>query len=351
MMPARLLGFVDQSYRALLQAYPAAFRERFSAEMAQVFRSLCRQTYTDSGSIAVLALWLSATWDGMLVALHQWYLYLRKQRTGNMNTDLSERRDGIQPLTPLQTAAAVLPFILFGISSLVSKSDIFQIHPPIPPLWVVLVTQPYLIFNWIVIIGLAVGILAGFPRWAHAYLGWSLVLALLWTGMSVAGYRLGNYFWLTILGAFLFNILVRRSWQPLRQILAGLWQDWTLPSLIIYIFYSFVFMLYDSNHHPYLMAFIVMTTLAVSLGALVYFRSVSPLRRVLALAGGLLLAAVLSGISEATWDFGAYYGLPESTQQFNLMTLVISAVISLIMLGNGLLARWRSSRALRSKGS
>jgi hypothetical protein len=102
--------------------------------------------------------------------------------------------------------------------------------------------------------------------------------------------------------------------------------------------------LYDSNHHPFLLAFMAFTTLAISLGAYGYFHAVSPLRRVLALSAGLLVAAVLSGISEATWDFASYSGLPGSTAGYNYFALAFSAGLVIFMLGNGLLARWRLSR-------
>jgi hypothetical protein len=330
-MSTRILAFIDRAYRDLLQLYPDAFRERFSAEITQVFRSLSRQAYTESGVRAVLALWLAATWDGLQAAGYQWYLYIRKQRVGNMKADPVIQRDGIEPLSPLQIGAAVLPFLLFGILSMLNKTSL------IPTQFV----NPFQLFYWIVLTGLGVGLLSGFPRWAYAYLGWSLIFIVWWSGFKIFGYAIGN---LPLLGVFLITLLIRRSWQPLRSMLVGLWRDWTLLSLAIYVLYGFVFMLYDSNHHPFLLAFMAFTTLAISLGAFGYFHAVSPLRRVLALSAGLLVAAVFSGISEATWDFASYSGLPSSTAGYNYFALAFSAGLGLVMLGNGLLARWRLSR-------
>jgi hypothetical protein len=340
-MPTRILAYVDRAYLYLLRLYPAAFRERFAAEILQVFRSLCRQAYTESGIRAVLALWLAATWDGLQAAGYQWYLHIRKQRTGNMNANLEIRRDGIQPLSPLQTGAAVLPFLIFGMVSMLSKTWVIPTQPEITNISLNLFVNPYQVFYWIVLTGLAVGLLSGFPRWAYAYLGWSLIFIVWWSGFTIYGYSIGN---LPLLGVFVFTLLIRRSWLPLRSMLVGLWRDWTLLSLAIYVLYGFVFMLYDSNHHPFLLAFMAFTTLAISLGAFGYFHAVSPLRRVLALSAGLLVAAVLSGISEATWDFAGYYGLPGSTAGFNFFALAFSAGLALVMLGNGFLARWRLSR-------
>jgi succinate dehydrogenase/fumarate reductase cytochrome b subunit len=169
--------------------------------------------------------------------------------------------------------------------------------------------------------------------------------------MGFYGYHMGAEIWLPFLGVFLLALLIRRSWQPLRNLLSGLWREWTILSLGIYILYASVFMVYDENHHPYLLAFIALTTMASCLGAWGYFRSDSPLRRVLALVVGLVLAAILSGISYATWDYRAYYGLPKGGTNDNLILLIFIAVLALIMGANGLLAHWRLTRASRMKES
>ena len=108
-------------------------------------------------------------------------------------------------------------------------------------------------------------------------------------------------------------------------------------------------MLFDENHSPYLIFFIVTTTLAISLGAWGYFRSASPLRRVLALGGGLFLAAVLGGISNTTWDYRTYYGLPEGAQNISLAGVIFAVVLTLFMLGIGLLSLWRHRRNTKLK--
>ena len=53
-MQPHWLTLSDWMYRILLQAYPASFRERFAAEMAQVFGCLCRDAYVQSGAGGVL---------------------------------------------------------------------------------------------------------------------------------------------------------------------------------------------------------------------------------------------------------------------------------------------------------
>ena len=204
-------------------------------------------------------------------------------------------------------------FYCLGPASWPCRLPYFQSGPANLPLWQVLFIHPYLVFNWLILTGLAAGILMASPRWTYSYLGWAILFGLWWSNMGFYGYSTGWKIWLPFLGVFLVAILIRRSWQPLRACLAGMMDDWTLPSLALYILYGGVYMLYDSNHHPYVLVFIAATTLGISLGAWGYFRAAAPLTRILALLAGLFVATVLSAINEATWDFGAYYGLPESS--------------------------------------
>jgi hypothetical protein len=336
----------ERVYGSLLQAYPAAFRERFAGEMLQVFRCLSREAYAQTGLIGILRLWLAAGWDLTWGAITQWWRHLTRRRTGNMGTS-NDFRDGIQPLPARQALIAALPFLAFGLSSLVSKLDYFHTGPSSLPLWQVLLITPHIIFNWLVLIGLGIGIFLGFPRWAFPYLGWALLFAWWWSDMGFYGYFVGWKIWLPLLGAFIIALAIRRSWQPLRALFTGLWKEWTLLSLALYIFYSFVYMEYDENHHPYLLLFIAITTLVISAGAYAYYRSASPLRRVLWLMSGIIGAAVLSAISYVTWDFRTYYGLPEGSQRDSLIGIIFAVVLGGIMLVNGLLARWRMRRAAR----
>ena len=347
-MQSQLLAISDWLYRRLLRAYPAPFQERFAGEIAQVFHSLSRQVFADSGGVGLLRLWLTVLWDGLWAAITQWRLILFKRRLENMEPDSIDPKDGVHPLSPFHAFLATLPFLLFGASTLVSRIEIFNFYPPNLALWQVLIIQPDLIFNWLVLLGLGAGLLVGFPRWALAYLGWALLFAWWWSNMSVYGYHFTGELWLPLAGVFLLVILIRRSLQPLRDLLSALWADWTLPSLGLYILYGWMGILNDENHHPLLLVFIAATTLAVGLGAWGYFRVGSPVRRVLALAGGMLLTIALSAINFATWDYRAYYGFPADSQDVNLVGVIFFIVITFLFFGNGMLARWRLARASRS---
>lgn len=266
-----------------------------------------------------------------------------------MNTSSIDVRDGVTPLSAGEAGLAALPFLIYGISNLVDRLDIPGLHSAATPFWRALLIQPYLVCYWLILAGLGIGIALGFPRWAISYLGWSILIAWSWEGVSFNGHTIGGWLWLPLLGVVLIGLLVRRSFQPLRSLGNRLWQEGTVASLAIYILYAWVYMMFDENHHPLLLVFITVTTLAVSLGAWGYFRAGSPLHRILALLAGLLLAVVLNGVSYATWDYRTYYSLPESAGNDNLVGFVFFVVIAVFMIGNGLLARSRMQRRRSQK--
>ena len=346
-MESPLLASSDRLYRLLLRAYPAAFRARFAPEMAQVFRTLCRDTYSESGAGGLAWLWLAALWDWVRAAISQWGRHLLKRRTEMAQTNILDRSDGVQALPVKEAILAALPFLLFGLSSLLVK---LGVHPPYVgglPLWQIMLADPFLLFNWLVLIGLGASLVMGFPRWGYSYLGWAILFGWWWSDMGSYGYHFGREMWLPLLGVILLALLLRRSIQPLRTLFAGLWKEWTLLSFAIYVLYAHLYMLFDSDHNPHLLILIVATTLGVSLGAWGYFRAGSPMRRMLALMGGLGLVIIVSIVDNATWDFAAYYNLPEGGPSASLVGIIFFIVLALLMGGNGLLALWR----LKKQGS
>jgi hypothetical protein len=83
------------------------------------------------------------------------------------------------------------------------------------------------------------------------------------------------------------------------------------------------------------------------LGAWGFFRTASPLRRVLALIGGWALTIPFSIWNSLTWDYRAYYGLPEgSPLDISPIGVLFLAIISIMMLGLAWLTQWRNRRRL-----
>lgn len=200
-----------------------------------------------------------------------------------------------------------LPFALFGIASIMAKLDL-PVHG----------AYPYLAFFAIVLPGLLIGIVKGVPRWTYSYLGWSLVFASWWSNMGTAGLKIFgfqiNYWtwqiWPPLLAIIGVALLWTRSLRPLRVLILNIWQDWSLLSLAMYTFVGWMALLYDENHHPYLFAFMTASTLVVSGGAWLFLRERRTRKRIVALLSSCAAIAVIGTISEATWDWRAYYGLP-----------------------------------------
>ncbi len=342
-----LAAFFERTMRSLLRIYPPAFRNRFGNEMVQVFLTLSRQVHQESGEVGLIKLWFWAIWDGLSSALFQWGQQLTKKRLAIMNLDPLTTSDGTTPLPARQAALAVLPFLLFGISSITVKLEIVHISPL--PSWQAFLIYPELTFNWLVLIGLAAGIIAGFPRWAFSYLGWALFIACQWTNISFYGNRLSGQIWLPLAAVVFISLLIRRSLRPAQMILKGLWRDLTLLPFGIYILYASLYIIADENHHPSLLLFIAGSTLAACLGAWSFFRNASPLRRVLALVGGLVLAVLLAIWNSLTWDSAAYYGLPQgSPWESILVGTVFLLVISALSLGLAWLTQWRNQRRINT---
>ncbi len=261
-----------------------------------------------------------------------------------MQTDSKEVTFGLVTLTIPQTLLAVLPFVLFGLASLADRL-VLRPAADVLPLWQAALVNPYLLFNGLVLLGLAAGIIAGFPRWTFSYLGWALLFVWWWTPMRLAGHDLDGKIWLPFLTAIALALLIRRSLLPARAFAANLWRDLTLLPFAIYILYAWVFLLSDENHNPYLPAFITANTLALCAGAWGFFRNAAPLGRALTLITGLLAAMLIGAVNNATWDYRAYYGLPPGGNAINTAGIGFLAVLLGLISLFGFLARWRLRRA------
>jgi hypothetical protein len=68
----RVVVLSEQLYRCLLRAYPATFRRDYAAQMAQVFRGLCRDAYRRAGTVGVLRLWPAVLWDWLCTMIGEY---------------------------------------------------------------------------------------------------------------------------------------------------------------------------------------------------------------------------------------------------------------------------------------
>ena len=338
--------FFERTVGGLLRAYPPGFRERFGSEMMQVYRALARDVARESGAPGLLLLWMRVMLDGARGALSQWGQQITKRRMEMMNLNPLDTSDGTVPLPPRQAALAVLPFLLIGLVNISQKPDLIPLQFTGQPTWLMLLVHPFFLFNWLVLIGLSAGILLGIPRWSYSYICWALQMAFWAANMSFNGVNFRGLMCLPLAGAILLPLLIRRPSQPVQKLFDRLERDITPLALGVYTFYTSMYMDYELNHNPFLLFFMLATTLAICLGAWGYFRSALPLHRVGFLIGGLALSMGLNIWSSLTWDYAAYYGLPEGVSWLDLPGLLVAMIVpAAIMVGLG----WLTERNRRAR--
>lgn len=86
-----LVRFSTRSYERLLRGYPPGYRQRFTGEMGQVFRLLCRDRYRQDGPLGLVRLWLPVVWDWAWTAAGQWIRYLMFGRRYPVNAALDQQ--------------------------------------------------------------------------------------------------------------------------------------------------------------------------------------------------------------------------------------------------------------------
>ena len=126
-----------------------------------------------------------------------------------------------------EVLAGMLPFLAFGLGMVIY--EILPRHLVVGPIgfWC------YVALYVIGVIGLGIGWVKGFPRWAYPYAGLVLFIKGWWgdrdnlSGWLFIGLASTLLFWLMV-GIVL---LATRSLRPLGQFFKRIWRDWTLLSL------------------------------------------------------------------------------------------------------------------------
>jgi len=305
--------FLIRFYAILIHLYPPQFRAEFGDEMVAVFS----ENLTDRSSFQAVILFLYEIRDlprSLLEAFTE---------SWSQGGKMTAKNEYIVPSTRWQAFIGTLPFLTFGIASLIDKTDFSY------PLRFIL---PHLVCYGLALSGLLIGWIRGFPLWSYSYLGWSLVFAWEWTNIGIYGTNWGYYIWIPFGLMILIALLWTRSLDPIKKQFRDMWNDWTRLSLTMFAFGSFISLSFDDNHHPYLLLFILVSTMVVSAGAWLFLRSKTIGRRVLSIIVSFIGTAILTGISYATWDWRAYYGLPPVDRSINSLGLAPIGVLFWLLL-------------------
>ena len=281
---------ITRLYAAILYLYPSRFRAEFGEEMRAIFV----ESIDNAGKTSALFIVLRELRDlpGTLFALYS-ANWLRGGAFVMENELFS-------PSTRRQALIGALPFLAFGIATMIFEADRnfpFKSDHITLALYTLALT------------GLLAGWVRGFPLWSYGYLGWALVLS--GTGhVSAFGVPWGRQVWIPFGIVILVALLWTRSLNPIKKFFKDIWNDWSRLVLTTFALISWVVLIYDENHHPWLMAFIFGATLAAAAGAWFFLRSSSLKGRIFSVTGSFIAAVVLGSLSWSTGNWRASYGWP-----------------------------------------
>jgi len=306
-------------YSKLLLFYPRSFHNEFAEEIQVVFRDLLKDA-SHEGTLQFLLACLKEFGGLPFHVLRElWYEIERKDKIMVKQENVRSKEVTSEVTNHWDALIGTLPFLLFGISSMIGKLRI-------PFLGI----YAGLLFYVIALLGLLIGLIKGVPRWVYSYLSWSLVFAFWWSnmgtyGLKIFGIQIDHWtwqIWPPFLAVIFIAILWTRSLHPLRQLVRGIWQDWILVSFTIYALFASFLLGYDENHHPYLFLFMATSTIILSASVWFFLRSSDTRKRVLSLLLGFALAFAVSSICDATWDWHAYYGYPKPPAEASFMSVI-----------------------------
>jgi hypothetical protein len=295
-------------YKFLLRFYPRGFQAQYRDEMVSVFT----QSITAEPGIKSGYLFLRELFDlpGSILSVYN----AQGLHGGNM----SKQKEYIAPVAHWEALIGTLPFLGFGITSMLSKTE--QFNDP-------RVIFLYLAFYGLALLGLLIGWIRDFPLWSYGYIGWSLVFTWWWSLASINGAYWGLLIWFAVGLVVLIALLWKRSLVPIEKFFKDIFNDWSRLSLAMYTFIAFIYLLYDENHHPYLFVFMSASTFVIAAGAWLFLRGASLRGRIGSIFGGLVVANVISQISNNTWDAQAYYNLSQGLPTPWYMTVFRTVMI------------------------
>lgn len=162
-------GFIStllRTYSKLLRLYPRSFQDEFAEEMRVVFKDSLNEASRE-GTPSFLIVCLKEFGGLPFHILSEfWHELGRKETIMVTNEKMEPAATQSVKASHWEASLSALPFAIFGVVCMIGK-----IRVP----WVGIYV--YLTFYIFVLLGLLIGLVKAFPRWAYSYLGWSLVYA------------------------------------------------------------------------------------------------------------------------------------------------------------------------------
>jgi hypothetical protein len=231
-------------YSFLLQVYPRPFSAEFGDEMQAVFT----QRLADLGSgsqllrrrIGMLKLFLGEIWTLPAALLDVRRYVAETGGGGGVSSSVSiEEGEGAVAWTGKRSSwgealLGALPFLLFGLAYLFKgmtelgyfgNSTDWGLN-----FYRYILPGAYLI----ILVGLLIGWLKGFPRWSYAYLGMAFFGGWYYSNGRFHGWDPEWRAWIPLILMVVIALLITRSLRPLERLVKGVWNDWTRLSFALY---------------------------------------------------------------------------------------------------------------------
>jgi hypothetical protein len=284
-------------YSLLLHLFPKAYHAEYGDELQAVF-DLSLDDAVKAGNLQVARVASRELLSLPKAIIHE---HLRERRKQKM-TGKSASRFDFEPGSRNETFAALAPFLLFGAVPVVLS---YLNRLGFIPLWFAIA---FTLVFWLSGLSLLViGIKNGAPRWFMPYLGLPLpIISLLafstlinpeWRGFPfldesswfVRQFVHQGMLWTGLFLSILLIFLLTRFIPRLRSFHQRLRADWTLlcfllygaaPLVIVFSFEEF------KQEEPYLLV----SFLALALGAWFYLRNTTSWKKFWSLLGGLTIA-------------------------------------------------------------
>ncbi len=291
-------------YAMLLRLYPHHFRAEFGDEMQSVFANAVNDA-AKRGLAAVLRVCAREMWELPRNVVREHWGSLRK---GSVRMNDTAALDD-HPSSWLGTLIGALPFLMFG------PITVLLAYPNPHPAWRTsegFVAFVRIIYPLVMLIGLAAGWRARWPRWSFPYLsvgivfldGW-IAQSAGWIAQSVAPRVLGLGQEWPLFGQFVqslafyvlvpvavFMLMRRIGW--LRPLYLRIRQDWTQLSFGLSVVSAFMLSGIDHEEDPRLTLAVILPGVIVLLSAVAHLRSTNKNQRVLSLLIGLIMAVAVS---------------------------------------------------------
>jgi len=357
-------------YERALRLYPRAYRQEYDVEMRSVFE-LTADEADRRGLFSLLKLCLRELRNLPGAIVHEHWRDARRNvedttmtewsDNGNVRDNPREPPDAApgswtdRPYSWVETLAGLIPFLYFGLWSIVLALLAFP-----PPPWQVMAYVGPLVAGYVImLIGLGVGWVQGFPRWSYAYV---LCVPLFSLYVSIAAYSaILSYAYVLCVPLFsaliplavmaIVVLVVTRSRRPLTPLFTHVWRDWTRLSFALYgLVPILVWFAFDEVEDRYVIWFMIALTLILAGGALAYLRSTRVWQRAMALLVGTALARVVATVgTRIYWNTHAepwmtglpvrWYGIVGASSTG--VTLLLAFLFAPALLG--LLRRWVGS--------